>query len=95
MYKSGVEKFMVGNNIHLSVICEATEGENHYVFMKISLFGKDTYAICALGDGYSLEVIGEDEHNSREFFKTVLKQNPSPCHLFDIVSDFRHEEEYK
>ena len=89
MYKSGVEKFLVGNNVDVSVLREETEHQTHYVLMKISLFGKDTYAICALGDGYAIEIIGDTEAQAAEFFEIVLKGAPEPCHIYDIVTDYR------
>ncbi len=93
MYKSRVEEFLVGNNINLSVMREESKNESHYVLIKVSLFGKNTYEICVLGDGYALEVIGEDECEAIEFFEILLKNAPSPYHIYDIVSDFRKEKE--
>ncbi len=94
MYKNGVEKFTVGNNLHLSVLNEITESDTHYVLVKISLFGKATYALCALGDGYAFEVIGESEEAAQGFFGLISEQAPSPCHLFDVVSDYRRERNF-
>lgn len=91
MYKNGIEKFVVGNSIDISVLREESKQGTHYAFMKISLFGKSTYAICALGDGYAFEVLGENFEECDDFFALVLRTAPSPCHIFDAVSDFRRE----
>ena len=91
MYKNRVEKFSVGNNVDMCVLREESEQGIHYALLKIGIFGKITYAICALGDGYALEVLGENESSSTDFFELVLRAAPSPCHIFDIVSDFRRE----
>ncbi len=91
MYKNRVENFLVGNNIDVSILREETERDTHYVLLKISLFGKSTYAVCALGDGYSFEVLGEKDEECNAFFELILRTSPSPCHIYDVVSDFRHE----
>ena len=93
MYKTDIEKFVMGDNISISVIREEGEELAHYAFLKISLFGMATYAICALGDGYALECIGEDEEEAKAFYETAVKENLSPTHLFDVVTDYRRERE--
>lgn len=91
MYKTDIEKFVLGENISISVIREEGEELAHYALLKISLFGKTTYAVCALGDGYALECIGGDEELAGSFFGMLIRENVSPTHLFDVVSDFRRE----
>ena len=95
MYKNGVEKFLVGNNVDITVLREENEKETHYVLMKISLFGKVTYALCALGDGYALEIIGEQDNEAYEFFELILQEAPEPCHIFDIITDHRRERQMR
>ena len=91
MFKTEIEKFVMGDNISISVIKEDGEELAHYAFLKIGLFGRATYAICALGDGYALECVGEDEAEAMNFFEMAVRENLSPMHLFDAVTDYRRE----
>ena len=93
MYKTQIEKFVVGDNIATSVVVEKDCGDSHYALLRISLFGKDSYAVCALGDGYALETVGEDVKSAQQIFELIAKAAASPIHLFDIVTDFRRETE--
>ncbi len=92
-YKNGIENSIVGGNIEISVITEESEKAALYALLKISLFGKNTYGLYALGEGHSFEIIGDDEAEAEKFFKTVLASEPSPDHIFDIVTDYRREME--
>lgn len=93
MFKTQIERFVVGENLSTSVIVEKDGRGAHYALLRISLFGKDSFAICVLGDGYALETVGENERESRKLFELIVKETASPTHLFDIVSDFRREKD--
>ena len=93
MYKTQIEKFVVRENISTSVMIEKNTNGAHYALVKISLFGKESFAICVLGDGYAFETVGESARESKRLFDLVVKEEASPTHLFDIISDFRKENE--
>ena len=93
MYKTQLEKFVVGENISTSVVSEKESKGAHYALVRISLFGKDSFAICILGNGYAFETVGENAKESKRIFDLVVKESASPAHLFDIVCDFRREGE--
>lgn len=93
MYKTQLEKFVVGENISTSVVTEKESKGTHYALVRISLFGKDSFAVCILGDGYALETVGENAKESKKLFDLLVKESAAPEHLFDIVSDFRREGE--
>ena len=93
MYKTQLEKFVIGENISTSVVAEKESKGVHYALVRIGLFGKDSFAICILGDGYAFETVGENAKKSKKIFDLIVKEMASPTHLFDIVSDFRREEE--
>ncbi len=91
MYRTKTESFVVEGNINMSVLREQSEGGGHYALMKISLFGRNTYGICVLGDGHSIEIVGNDEGEANELFDIVVNEAPEPCHMFDIITDYRRE----
>ncbi len=99
MYETKVENdtrnevFSVQGNIDISVLREESDGIGHYCLFKISLLGRDTYGICVLGNGHAVEIVGEEQKTAESFFERILLSSPSPCHLFDIVVDFRRESE--
>ena len=93
MYKTEIKNFVLGDNISISVMQERGESGSHYGLLKISLFGRATYAICVLGDGYALECVGENEEDAMGMFEMTVSEKVSPIHLFDIISDLRHESE--
>lgn len=89
MYRTEAEKFSVANNIDVSVIREEHDRTLYYALLKISIFGRNTFGICMLGDGYAFESIGEDLDEACAIFELILTQAPSVEHMFDIVTDFR------
>lgn len=93
MYKTQIEKFVVGENIATSVVTEKDNQGAHYALLRISLFGKDSFAVCVLGDGYALETVGEEAKVAQQLFELIVREGASPTHLFDIVTDFRRESE--
>ena len=93
MYKTQIEKFAVGENISTSVMIEKEAQGAHYALLRISMLGKNSFAICILGDGYAFETVGENAKESKRLFDLIVKESASPTHLFDIVSDFRRERE--
>ena len=92
MYKTKTQNFLVTENIGLTVVKEICTEKGYYVLFKIGILGKSTYGICILGDEYALETVCEDADVATDMFDTVIKQEVSPCHLFDVVNDFRHSQ---
>ena len=92
--KTNSENFLVTNNINISVLNEQNFGDMNYALIKINLFGKGTYCICVIGNGYALECLGEDEEFSKNIFDTVIKGKPDAEHIWDIVTDARHAQIY-
>lgn len=91
MYRTETENFILSNNIGLEVVRENMSGQAHYALVRIGLFGKTTYGICVLGDGYAMETLGECEEDAVETFELIMKENAAPEHIFDIVTDRRRE----
>ena len=97
MNRTQTEKFSVANNIDLTVVKEISEGKAYYALLKISLLGRNTYCICVLNNGYAFESVGENTNDALELFEVLLKHTPSVEHVFDMITDFRHQkalEEY-
>ena len=90
MYKTQLEKSVIGENVCLSVIKERGEEKEHYALLRISLFGRSSYAVCVLGEDYALETVGESEEQAELLFDTVIRESVSPMHIHDVVTDFRH-----
>ncbi len=99
MYKTKIENemkseaFSLEGNINISVLREESEDNGHYCLFKISLFAREAYGICVLGNGHAVEIVGDEQKNAERFFEHILMSAPSPCHLFDIVGDYRREAE--
>ena len=97
MNRTQTEKFSVANNIDLSVVKEIGEGQAYYALLKISLLGRNTYCICVLNNGYTIESVGDNTNDALELFEVLRKHTPSVEHVFDMITDFRHKkalEEY-
>ena len=97
MYRTQTQKFSVASKMDLSVVKEVNEGSSYYALLKISLLGRDTYCICILSNGYALESIGENTEDALELLELIISQAPAVEHIFDIITDFRHQramEEY-
>lgn len=92
MYKTRIEKFLLGDNISVSVVKEHGDSSGHYALVKIGLFGMNSYAICVLGDDYALETVGDSLEAAELLFDTAVREGVSPMHVYDVVSDFRHGE---
>ena len=93
MFRTQIEKFLVGENIATSVIREKGNGSAHYVLLRISLFGKDSFAICVLDNEYALESVGDDAKYAMSLFELIVKEAALPSQLFDIITDQRREKE--
>lgn len=91
MYKTQTQNFILANNIGLEVVREQEVGETHYALVRIGIFGKTTYGICVLGDGYAMETLGECEKEAEETFELIMREGAAPEHIFDIVTDRRRE----
>lgn len=91
MYKTETENFILTNNISLEVMREKGSDTAHYALIRIGLFGKITYGICVLGDGYAMETLGENEEDALATFELIMNEGASPAHIFDIVTDRRRE----
>ena len=83
------EKISLADNIEVSVLREESRNSMCYAFLKIGLFGMNTYGISILGKGYAFESVGDNIAQASELFELVLLNTPSVEHLFDIVTDFR------
>lgn len=92
MYKTQLERSMIGENISLSVVKERGEEGTHYALLRISLFGKSSYAVCVIGEDYAMETLGENAELAEMFFDTVVKEAVSPVHMHDVVCDFKRGE---
>ena len=93
MYRTQAQNFSVASNIDLTVVKEIREGNACYSLIKISLLGRNTYCICILNNGYTLESIGESTDDALELFDLIKSLSPAVEHIFDIVTDFRRQKE--
>lgn len=91
MYETGTEAFALCENIGIEVLKEMGVGAARYALIRIGLFGKTTYAVCVLGDGYAFETLGENAEAAEDLFELIAGGQASPEHVFDIVTDARRE----
>ncbi len=89
MYKTKIEKFLLGDNLTVSVIEEKSDGAAHYALLKIGFFAMNIYAICILGEDYAVETVGDSQSSAQDLFELCVKEGVSPTHLYDVISDFR------
>ena len=92
MYKTQIEKFLLGDNLTVSVVREKGESGAHYSLIKIGLFAMNVYAICILGEDYALETVGSSQKDAERTFDLVVSERVSPTHLYDVISDLKHGE---
>ena len=93
MYKTQTEKFLLSENISLSVIRESGSENGHYALLRIGLFGMNGYALCVLGEDYAIETVGTCYEEAERLFMLAVREGISAVHLFDVVSDHRREEQ--
>ena len=92
MYKTQIEKFLLGENLTVSVIKEKDQGTAHYALIKIGLFAMNAYAICILGEEYAIETVGGSKKDAEDLFALSVREGVSPTHLYDVIADFRRED---
>ena len=93
MNKTQIEKFLLGDNLTLSVVKEKEEQGAHYALVKVGLFAMNVYAICILAEDYAFESVGECAEDAERLFDLLVSERLSPDHLYEVISDFKSESE--
>lgn len=91
MYKTKLQRSVIGENISLSVVKEGGEDSVRYALLRIGLFGRNAYAVCVLGEEYALETLGYDGERAEGIFDTIVREGVSVLHVSDVIADLRRE----
>lgn len=62
-----------------------------YCLIELKIFENTAYCISISGEDFAAELVGEDGVEAQRLYENLYGESVPPYHLFDIISDMKHE----